>query len=337
MINKLTRLSEELAESRKSDPLLLERMEIAAQGQSPKYLIISSIERSSQDLEIFGFRQGDAFHATRVPYEVVPTPDQSPFLFAGPAAYNRHFEKKRAVVLPFGEDEPIEVVRQSLENIGHHPDIRGLPIVVFRVRYDIGRAYVFPHGLGRDYAAENELLRRTSQPREVDNDTLVLLCSDSRVQPPVTPRGIPMAIQTLGAHISAYNPEIEECIQLDKFFEKWLSVNPNLKKIIVVAHGNFEGDGPSCGAGSACMNPSDVEGDYLCPVIKQLHEDASRFEKTPAKNPEERVVSLAQSTVANLLTYLSVKKESELRSEENLLIDIILMDTVSNVLTTTGL
>ena len=330
MINELVEMAEKLCEERKKDPELSARMDEAAQGQATRFLMISPIRRSSQDLQLFGMKMGDVFHGTRVPNSPLLHPSQSPILFAGPASYNREFPEKRGVILTFDQDENEEIIRESLGNVIKHPDLDELPLIVFRVDYEKGRARIIAHGKGRDYEAENWLLSRVERPDELDTDTLVLICSDSRVHPPVTPRGVPMAIQTLGGYIPEYTGIDDETYQLNTFFEDWLS-QERTQNILVVAHGNFEGEGPSCGAGKASLNPTDIPNKILRSVIVDLEKAAKPFETVPAKTPEDRVKSLSAAIKLNLLTYPAIKNLADSKSTD--FISTLLMDTVSNVLT----
>ncbi|MBE0525379.1 MAG: hypothetical protein IH631_00450, partial [Candidatus Thorarchaeota archaeon] len=204
MINKLVEIAEKLSEERKKDSEFLDRIGKAAHEQAPRFLIISPIRRSSQDLQLFNMKMGDVFHATRVSNKPLLPPNESPILFAGPAAFNREFPEKRAVILTFDIEEPEAIIRESLENLILHPDLEGLPIIVFRADYEQGRVRIVPHGKGRDYEDENRLISQVNRPDELDTHTLVLICSDSRIDPPVTPRGLPMAIRTLGGYIPQY-------------------------------------------------------------------------------------------------------------------------------------
>ena len=333
MINKLVEMAEKLSEERKKDPELSARMEVATQGQAPRFLMISPIRRSSQDLQLFNMKMGDVFHGTRVSNAPLLPPAQSPVLFAGPAAYNQGFPRKRGVILTFDQSEPESLIGESLENVVLHPDLEGLPIIVFLVDYERGRARIVAHGKGRNYEAENWLLSRIERPDPLDTNTLVLICSDSRVHPPVTPQGLPMAIQTLGGYLPEYTGTEDETQQLDKFFEDWLSQKEGTQHILVVAHGNFEGEGPSCGAGQASLNPQDIPNDLLRSVIVELEDAAKPFEIVPANTAEDRVKSLSSAIRKNLLTYPAVSAIAELKSPN--FIEVLLMDTVSNVLSTT--
>ena len=142
-----------------------------------------------------------------------------------------------------------------------------------------------------------------------------------------------MAIQTLGGYLPEYTGTEDETQQLDKFFEDWLSQKEGTQHILVVAHGNFEGEGPSCGAGQASLNPQDIPNDLLRSVIVELEDAAKPFEIVPANTAEDRVKSLSSAIRKNLLTYPAVSAIAELKSPN--FIEVLLMDTVSNVLSTT--
>jgi carbonic anhydrase len=329
MINKLLEISAKLGNERKQDPVLLARMEIATQGQSPRFLIISPITRSGQDLQLLNMSIGDAFHATRVPGYALLPPDLAPILFKGPASYNCEFPNKKGVIVTFDIDESLDIIRETLDNISLHPDLISLPIIAFHVNYENGQVKLIVHGKGRDYEYENRLLYRIQMPDDLDDDLLVLLCSDSRVKPPYSDKGVPMAIRTLGGYIPAYSHEDDETEQLHKFFDKWLSNINKVKRILIVAHGNFEGDGPSCSAGTASLNPNAIKTLSLRSAIKELERAALKFETSPAKNPEERVKSLTKAIRANLLTYPAI---ADAHSIFQLEIDELLMDTITNIL-----
>jgi carbonic anhydrase len=330
MINKLVEMAGKLSEERKKDPEFSARMDEAVQGQSPRFLMISQIRRSSQDLQLFDMKMGDVFHGTRVSNRPLLSPSQSQTLFAGPASYNQGFPEKRGVILTFDLEESEEIIRESLENVTKHPDLDELPIIAFRVDYESGRARVIAHGKGRDYEAENWLLSRSERPDELDTATLVLICSDSRVHPPVTPRGLPMAIQTLGGYIPKYSGLDDETLQLNEFFEDWLSQESD-PHILVVAHGNFEDEGPSCGAGTASLNPANISNKILHAVISELANAAEPFESVPAITPEDRVKSLSSAVHENLRSYPAINAIIDSKSSE--FIKTLLMDTVSNILT----
>lgn len=333
MTNRLVEIAEKLSEERKKDPELSTRMEVAAQCQTPRFLMISPIRRSTQDLQLFNMKMGDVFHGTRVSDAPLLPPAQSPVLFAGPVSFNQGFPEKRGVILTFDQNEPEAIIRDSLENLVLHPDLDGLPVIVFRVDYEQGRARIVAHGKGRNYETENWLLSRVERPGPLDTSTLVLICSDSRVHPPATPQGLPMAIQTLGGYLPEFTGIKDETSQLNKFFEDWLSQKDDTQQIIVVAHGNFEGEGPSCGAGQASLNPQDITNNLLRSIIIELEAAAKPFESVPANTAEDRVKSLSSAVRKNLLTYPAVNAFAELKSPD--FIEILLMDTVSNVLSTT--
>jgi hypothetical protein len=330
MINKIVEIAEKLSEERKKDPELSARMDEAAQGQAPRFLMISPIKRSSQDLQLFGMKSGDVFHGTRVSDEPLLSPTQSPILFAGPASYNQEFPEKRGVILTFDQDEPEEIIRASLENVALHPDLHGLPVIVFQVDYEQGRVRIVVHGKGRNYEAENWLLSRIERPDELDTDTLVLICSDSRIRPPVTPKGLPMAIPTLAGYLPKYTGSNDETLQLNTFFENWLSQGKDTQQILIVAHGNFEGEGPSCEAAKDSLKPDDISNNILRSVIIELEMAAKPFEPEPATTAEDRVKSLSSAIRENILTYPAVNAVVDSKLPD--FIKILLMDTISNVL-----
>ena len=329
MINKLMEISEKLASENKKDPELLARMEIASQGQSPRFLIISPLTRSGQDLQLFNMNMGDAFHATRVPGQALLPPDSAPTLFRGPASFNQEFPNKKGVIVTFDIDESLEVIRETIENISLHPDLNTLPILAFQIDYQRGRAKIVVHGKGRDYEHENRLLSRIRVPDELDNDLLVLICSDSRVRPPYSDKGIPMALQTLGGYVPAFTGNEDETKQLNVFFQNWLSSTDCPRQVLIVGHGDFEGNGHSCGAGTASLNPDAISNPILKATIEELDLAAKVHERNPPKNPEERVKSLSKAIRANLLTYPAI---SNAHSMYHLAIDELLMDTVTNTL-----
>lgn len=334
MINDLVELAGKLAEERKKDPELSALMTEAAHGQAPRFLMISPITRSSQDLQLFNMRRGDTFHGTRVPNEPLLPPSESPILFAGPASYNHWFPEHRGVIITFDLEESEEIIRKTLDNVVKHPDIVGLPLIVFRVNYEHGSARIIVHGKGRNYEMENWLLSQIKRPDRLDSESLVLICSDSRVQPPVTPKGLPMAIQSLGGYLPRYSGSQDETYQLNNFFDTWLSKEMHDPHILIIAHGNFEGEGPSCGASEASLNPARIPDSLLREVILELENAARSYEPTPAQSPEDRVKSLASAIRDNLLSYPTIRVAADTKSSD--FIQILLMDTVSNVLSTTG-
>ncbi len=331
MIRRITELSAKMAAESSDDPEALERRFQAAKGQSPRFLLLSPIHRSAQDLQVFRFGQGDAFHATRVTEQILPLPKNSPFLFAGPAAYNRQFPEKSGVIITFDLEEPGAVVRESIQHAAEHPDFKELPISAFRVDYEGASVRLIAHGFDRDYELENYVLKRVSKPDYLDDDTLAVLCSDSRVRPPLTPNGLPMAIQTLGAYLPAYNETLEETVQLNQFFGNWLSKESIERRIIVVVHGNFEGEGPPCGAAQASLSVEDIREDYLRRVIKVIDADARHAEENLAGTPEERAVTIGKVSLANLRTYPAVADAIKKGVLHEDFMRVLKMDTVTNV------
>jgi hypothetical protein len=330
MINKLVDISEKTADEKKRDPDLLERMEVAAKGQSPRFLILSPIDRSAQDLQLLDLRMGDAFHATRVPWRVLPAPENSPVLFAGPACYNRNFPENSGVIVTFEEEESSDVISESLSNLSKHPDLEGIPVLALRVDYDKGLVGFESHGFDRNPDAERWVSSRIQRPDGVDRDYLVLICSDSRVQPPRTPKGHPMAIQTLGGYIPRHSDGCVETSQLDDFFQDWLSRDRAQRKILIVMHGSFKGVGAPCGAAHASLNPASVDCRVLRPLVEQISNHAACFEEQPAENAEDRVVALASAIKENLLSYPTISSCFEERADD--FIGTAFMNTVTNVL-----
>jgi carbonic anhydrase len=314
----------------RTDSELASPMEVTSQEQFPRFLMISPIDRSSQDLQLFSMAHGDAFHGTRVPRMPLLPPNRSHFLLGGPAAYNREFQNERGVILTFEQDESDSIVRESLDNLLIHPDIKGIPIIAFRVDYELGRVRIIPHGKGRNYEAEVRLLARLRRPDIVDKNTLVLICSDSRLRPPSSRHGLPMAIQTLGGYIPKYTQSEDETSQLNDFFTEWLSTKSDPRHILIIVHGSFEGEGPSCGAALASLDPSTVKNPLLNSVITELQMAAAHFEDHLPKNAEERVKSLSLAIKENLLSYPSVREF--VHGNPTDFIDILLMDTVSNAI-----
>lgn len=141
-----------------------------------------------------------------------------------------------------------------------------------------------------------------------------------------------MAIQSLGGYIPPYSGKNDETLQLNSFFEEWLSKEMNDPHILIVAHGNFEGEGQSCGAAEASLNPGEITDSILYSVIVELETATRSFETSPAQSAEDRVKSLSLAIRENLLTYPAVRMSSDTKSSD--FIQILLMDTVSNVLFT---
>jgi carbonic anhydrase len=307
-------------------------MNRAAKEQAPRFLLISQITRSTQDLQLLQMKQGDSFQATRIPGLPLLPPKESPFLFAGPASYNRNFPNNESVVVTFDKSDPPELVRQTIDNISKHPSLNEIPVVALIVDYDNGEAHLGVHGKDRNYELEIWLLKQLAQPDYIDERILVIICSDSRVHPPPSPRGVPMAIQTLGGYVPSFTGKEDETSQLDAFFQEWLSDNREEKQIIVAAHGAFSGEGASCGAGAACLNPDILEDEYLSLVINRIADQASNLESTPARFAEDRVKTIAKLTMQNLLTYPAIDEYLHSHQSQTDFLVIALMDTITNVL-----
>jgi hypothetical protein len=138
-----------------------------------------------------------------------------------------------------------------------------------------------------------------------------------------------MAIQTLGGYVPNFTGYDDETRQLNSFFESWFTDSDIQREILIVAHGNFEGEGPSCGAATISLNPNEAPSNTLYAIVKDLHSAAQQFESDTPNTPEERVSSLCHATRQNLMSYPSIS----LAIQNGLLsIDELFMDTVSNVL-----
>lgn len=322
-------ISDKVEQERKQDPRLTEKMIRAADGQAPQFLIISSIDRAAQDLQILGMDQGDAFHATRVTGFPLLDPALSLLLFAAPAAYNSHFPKKHGVIITFEKDEPEEIVQQTLQSVSLHPDLVSIPVIALRVDYDTTSAKVVNHSLERDPLVEDAIVSNLRPTEPLDYNRLVFLCSDSRVQPPPNDDGLPLSIQTLGAHISEYTGFKDESEQLNSFLSKWFAKSDSNRQILIIEHGSFDAEGPCCGAGAASLNPSAVSGEFLRPAIDKINQDAAAFEDCSPDCAEERVLALALATERNLRSYPAVIEAASSGVSLDDLILIITMDTVT--------
>jgi len=331
MLNRIATISEHLARTREKDPELKRLMDIAAQGQSPRYFIISPIDRSSQDLHLLQFQQGDAFGGTRVPRMSLPSPKESPILFAGPAAYTSNFPERDAIIITFEQNEVADTMERSLDSINKHPALAGVPIVALKIDYLSGDVEIIQHEYSRALEEEESVLKRVDHPNYLDNSLLTVLCSDSRIRPPESPLGVSMSIQTLGAFVPKYDSNITESLQLDTFFSRWLSDGDNEKQILVVIHGNFEGMGPSCGAGCASLELDAIEDSHLHFAICALCESVENLEQVCAKDPEERVVNVGRATIENLSSYPAIQNHEESLRGDNQFIEMMKMDTVTNV------
>ncbi|MGY5854123.1 MAG: hypothetical protein RTU92_11190 [Candidatus Thorarchaeota archaeon] len=331
MLNELTNISKANRNKREENPKLLEKMNAAELGQDPDYLLISPINRGAQDLDLLVVEQGDAFHATRVPGHPILVSELSPFLFGGPAAYYSYFDHRRGVVATFEQDDPLDLITESIDNIAKHPSLTGLPIIGLRVDYDRARASLVVHNKGRSYANENLLLSRLAMPQEIDPNTLEIICSDSRLRPPTTPSGLPVSIQTLGGYLPPYSVEqMGETYQLDSFFTDWLTDEPFNKQIVIVAHGSFVGEGASCGAATELLSPDTHPDNTLNMVLQSMRANISPYESSPLKHVEDSARSIAEATKRNLTTYPAFVGAITLGADFDDLVKVVLMDTVTN-------
>ncbi len=303
-------------------------MEHARSGQEPEFLIISSIHPSAQDLQMLGMLQGDASHSTRVTGHPILHSSEYLFLFSGPAAYNSHFPRHAGVIIAFDENEPQSIINESLYNIAEHPSIDGIPILAFLVNYEDGIIHSIEHDYLRDASLEESLYQRVVVPLPIDPSCLILLCSDSRVQPPVFPEGMPLAIQTLGAHIPRYDKNHGECTQFDAFFKEWFSIcSP--KQILIIKHGGFVVECPHCSAAEASINANAISERFLSEVISAITSDASRFEDELRDDPKDGALALAKATEANIRSYPAIEVARRNGIDLDELIFIIAMDTLT--------
>lgn len=330
MINDILAIADRELQKKLSDPEYVRRMNAARLGQSPEYMLISPITHSLQDLELLSMLQGDAFHGTRVPgFPLLPVED-SLFLYGGPVAYNSGFPRHRAIIMTFDKNEDPSICDESVRNLVRHPGAQNIPIVCFSADYTNGFVEALDHEALRDLSLEAELAAKTKRPRDIDSKVLATVCSDSRVEPPPTPDGLPMAIESLGGHIPQYTGRPDETQQLNSFFEVWLEEIPQDRSVLIFAHGSFDCDGPACGAGKACMTAESVNDPILGKVIKRLAHDASALEKELPDCPEKRVESLAEATKRNLYSYPSMSKGLE--AGIDMFATVLLLDTVKNTL-----
>ncbi len=329
MIDQMIVRSGQLLKKRQQDPEQSERMKHASEGQSPQYLLISPIDRTQQDMQLLSFQQGDAFHATRVSLIALPSAKESLFLFGGPAAYTQHIHNRSAVIMTFESDEASDVIRTSIEHAARHPALVGLPIVALRVDYEQGQARLIPHGMGRSYETENKLISKLKTPDELDSNTLVITCSDSRMMFPPTPRGLAMSIHTLGGYIPPFSEDNTETVALNGYLKTWLS-SDKAKTIVVIVHGDF-GGGQACGACIASMQ-TEAHGEILGQVIDAIREAVSVHETVPPTTPQNRALSVGRATTKNLLEYPAIRSGIKEKRVSKDLVQMLLSDTVTNVL-----
>ena len=143
-----------------------------------------------------------------------------------------------------------------------------------------------------------------------------------------------MAIQTLGGYVPRFTGAEDESAQLKAFFDSWLGGTEEIRRILVVMHGSFRGEGPPCGAAHASLNPDQIENEILRPRIAELREAASRFEQVPPRTAEDRVIALAAAIKENLLSYSPISERYKKVGGE--FIEVALMNTITNVLSPAG-
>ncbi len=331
MLDELADISKENRAKREENPKQLERMQAAESGQDPDYLLISPINRGAQDLDLFVVEQGDAFHATRVPGQPILVPELAPVLFGGPAAYYSYFDKKRGVVATFEQDDSLDIITASIDNIASHPSLQGLPIIGLRVDYERARASLVVHNKGRSYEDENLLLSRLALPQKADENTLEIICSDSRLRPPATPSGAPFSIQTLGGYIPPYSvKQSGETYQLNSFITDWIADEPFDKQIVLVAHGAFASAGASCGAATELLSPDTHPDSTLDMVLNAMRLNIKPHQLANPRHAEDSACNIAEAAKRNLSAYPALAKVRTIGVDLDELIQIVLMDTVTN-------
>jgi len=333
MIDAMIEKSKELAETRKRTPQLLTKMQAAAKGQAPSFLIVSTIRRCAQDGQLLNIQQGDAFWATRLPGPPLMRQELLPFLFGGPAAYSSHFHGRTGIVVTFESAERDSDVLDTLSTISQNGSLKGLPIVGLKVDYELGRVRLVVHDKGRNYVLENSLLQRVVRPSALDEKVLVLMCSDSRLLPPTTQTAVPMAMRTLGAFFPAFSGIEDETSHLNTFLTQWLEKDATEKRIIIVAHGSTTEEPASCGAAKASLRPSEVSDKLLRSVIERIGVDATRQNRSPAQVPEVQAMVIARAAKENLLEYPAFVNLAKKKVPVADLILLARMDTVTNILT----
>lgn len=307
------------------------RMERAARGQNPHILMVSPINMSGRDCSLLGLGQGDAFWATRLPKVSLLGPEESPFLFGGPAAYFGHFSKGGFAVVTFESDESDDVVRKSVfalaqnEHLKEHHvtslqlDSEGLYQPVGKIRF-------------ADRFVADLSARRNVTPPQTDERVLVVLCSDSRLLPPQTVKGVPMTIRTLGGFIPPYDDASRETHDLDDFLSGWLQDDASEKRIVIVAHGHMTNEAAVCGAAKASLDSSQLADEFLQSIVERIGDDAKRADWAHEATPYARAIAIAKATKQNLATYSAVHLLEKNRFLSSEFIQLAFMDTVTGLL-----
>lgn len=333
MIDAMIEKSRELAETRARSFKLRIRMQNAAKGQNPRIFVISSIQKCGQDNQILGLGQGDAFWATRVPGFPLPAPEESPFLFGGPAAYSSHFHGKVMAVITFDSDEPDSVVQESISVLSENENLRVPHIIGLQLDSVSGHYRSVGQGKLMDRAVAGVLTRQYSEPLEIDEGVLVVLCSDSRLLPPMTSKGAPMTIRTLGGFIPSYDESLPETMNLDDFLTRWLEQDSSEKRIVAMAHGNPDADAAACGAAKASLDSSEIADSFLRSIVEQIGDDAMRADSSHETTAHSRAIAIAKATRRNLGTYPAISAITKKRILLSEVVQLAYMDTVTGILT----
>ncbi|MFW9845550.1 MAG: hypothetical protein ACFFD6_02295 [Candidatus Thorarchaeota archaeon] len=336
MLKRLVESSRITAEERKGNLAARIRMKAASLGQAPRFLLISPISRSFQDIDLLGFSQGDAFYASRVPDIPLSSRDQLPFLLGGPISYNEQFSAEDGIIVTFEMNEAYAAVRTTISNLSSYTETRRIPIIGIRVDYALGRGLLVPHDKGRNYALENKIMSMLRKPRKMDHNTLILVCSDSRIVLSDLPIEAPMAIRTLGGYIPQYDADNEETQLLDGFFEKWFSSDTSAKQIVILSHGSSESNSASCGAADASLRADEHGNGTFGSILGMMNIDAGQHEEELPTSPKERAINITKATLQNLRSYPSLIDASEKGFDIESRIEVMFIDTVTNLISELG-
>ncbi|MHA1928291.1 MAG: hypothetical protein ACTSV2_06900 [Candidatus Thorarchaeota archaeon] len=328
-VGNLAEIASNEFEIRNGQPNSRSSMKLATITQVPEYLLVSSIDRNGQDIELLGLGQGNAFCGTRVPNHAVLPPEKFQYFLGAPAEYNKHFPVNKAVILTFDPSESQDVITTSIQNIAANPDLKEVPIVSLSVNYDDGLVSVIEHNYTRDTTLESKLVGCSTRPRPVDRNVLTLMCSDSRIIIPRTDFGVTMNIRTIAAHVPKYSFKEDETAQLNNFLSDWLLAKPIERQIAILFHGNHVHSGAVCGGAKASLNPESIHEGTLRTVVNTLAHDVPSREVETSNTPNSRAQSLAFGIKENLLSYPAVSKAIENGFNIDTQIMVAFLDTVT--------
>jgi carbonic anhydrase len=323
--------SRHLAEEREHLFIPKMKMEKAAKGQHPLFLMVSPAHKSANDCRLLGLGQGDAFWVTRLPKKSLLSSDESPFLFGAPAAYFCHFDKTAFAVITFESDDSDDVIQESMSAFAQKEHLRKLHLIGLQLG---SKGSYQPVGKLKfsERVMAGMLTDRKAAPLETDERVLVVLCSDSRLLPPHTFNGVPIVIRTLGAFIPPYDDASPETQNLDEFLADWLEENASEKRIVVIAHGHMTNEAAVCGAAKASLNPSELTDELLQSIVERIGDDAKRADWAHDATPYNRAIAIARATRENLATYSAVHELEKRRLLSSEFIQLAFMDTVTGLL-----